>query len=88
MFMPIAYWLGLVSLLSISQIFINYMLDVIIIPFKSMWWQWFAWGGGCFFERFSDGFYSGYNTFSPAYPLFTKPFLLMPIMRRNLINNQ
>jgi len=71
MFMPIAYWLCSVSLVSIYQIFINYMLDVIVIPFKSMWWQWFSWGGGCFFERLGDGFYYGYRTFSPPYLLCT-----------------
>jgi hypothetical protein len=73
MFMSITYWLGLVSLVSIYQIFINYMLDVIVIPFKSMWCAWLRWVWGCFFERLSDGFYYGYSTFSPAYPLFLRP---------------
>jgi hypothetical protein len=50
----------------------------IIIPFKSMWCAWLRWVAGCFFERWRILIYSGYHTFSPAYPLFKNARTITP----------
>ena len=58
-----------VSLVSILPIIIKIIMHNITIAFKSMWWQWLRWDGGCFFERLSDGSPRGNYTFSPPYHL-------------------